>query len=78
MRKGDNMINGLRGVHIASKIPVDIPLNSKEMQLAMVKENINECWSLMCASVLHREGIVIEGEIAIDSIVIGGVERVFH
>jgi hypothetical protein len=48
------------------------------MQLAMVKENINECWSLMCASVLHREGIVIEGEIAIDSIVIGGVERVFH
>ena len=44
------MVNGLKGVHIASGIPVEIPLNSKEMQLAMAKEDINACWDL---SLIH-------------------------
>ena len=46
------MVNGLRGVHIASNIPVDIPLNSKEMQLAMAKEHMNEGWEMLNASVV--------------------------
>ena len=72
------MVNGLKGVHIASGIPVEIPLNSKEMQLAMSKVHENECWDMMCASVLSRGGIEIVDQVEIDFIVIGGVERVFH
>ena len=73
------MVNGLRGVHIASNIPVDIPLNSKEMQLAMVNgEHMNECWEMLNASVVSRGEMNIIGDIEIDFIVIGGVERVFH
>ena len=72
------MVNGLKGVHIASGIPVEIPLNSKEMQLAMSKEDMNECWSMMCDSVMHREGIGIIGDIDIEFIVINGIDKVFH
>ena len=79
MRKGVNMINGLRGVHIATNIPVDIPLNSKEMQLAMDKGPLqNDSWELMNASVLSRGEMNIIGDIDIDFMVIGGVEKVFH
>ena len=72
------MVNGLKGVHIASGIPVEIPRNSKEMQLAMSKVDMNQCWDDMCASVLSRGGEDIIGQIEIDFIVIGGVDRVFH
>ena len=72
------MVNGLKGVHIASGIPVEIPLNSKEMQLAMAKEDINACWDMMCASVLSRGGDDIIGQVDIDFIVINGVDKVFH
>ena len=72
------MVNGLKGVHIASGIPVEIPLNGKEMQLALVKEHENECWSMMCDSVMHREGIAIIDEIDIEFIVINGIDKVFH
>jgi len=72
------MVNGLKGVHIATGMGVEIPLNSKEMQLAMSKVAVNDCWDDMCASVLSRGGEDIIGQIAIDFIVIGGVDRVFH
>lgn len=73
------MINGLRGVHIATDIPVDIPLNSKEMQLAMDKGPLqNDSWELMNASVVSRGEMNIIGDIDIESIVIGGVAKVFH
>ena len=81
MRKGSNMINGLRGVHIASNIPVDIPLNSKEMQLAMYQgdgADMNKSWEMMNDSVVSRGEMNIIGDIDIDFIVIGGVEKVFH
>ena len=48
------MKNGLIGTHIATGIPVELILNAKEMQLAMVKENINECWELMNDAVFKR------------------------
>ena len=74
-----SMVNGLKGVHIASGIPVEIPLNSKEMQLAMDKGPMqNESWEMMNASVVSRGEMNIIGDIDIDFMVIGGVSKVFH
>ena len=72
------MINGLKGVHLATGQEVEIPLNSKEMQLAMVKENEDVCWEYMCTSVLSRTGIQINGQIQLDYIYVNGVTREFH
>ena len=73
------MVNGLRGVHIASNIPVEIPLNSKEMQLAMDNGPLqNDSWEMLNASVISRGEMNIIGDIDIESIVIGGVAKVFH
>ena len=73
------MINGLKGVHIASNIPVEIPLNSKEMQLAMDKGPLqNDSWEMLNASVVSRGEMNIIGDIDIESLVIGGVAKVFH
>ena len=73
------MVNGLKGVHIASGIPVEIPLNSKEMQLAMDKGPLqNDSWEMLNASVVSRGEMNIIGDIDIESIVIGGVAKIFH
>ena len=51
------IVNGLIGEHMAAFYPVEIPLNSKEMQLAMYNEDgniMNWCWEQMCESVMHR------------------------
>ena len=72
------MINGLKGVHLATGQEIEIPLNSKEMQLAMVKENEDVCWEYMCTSVLSRTGIQINGQIQLDYIYVNGVPREFH
>ena len=49
----NKLINGLKGVHIASGIPVEIPLNSKEMQLAMDNGPLqNDSWEMLNASVV--------------------------
>ena len=73
------MVNGLKGVHIASGHPVEIPLNSKEMQLAMDNGPLqNDSWEMLNASVISRGEINIIGDIDIESIVIGGVAKVFH
>ena len=73
------MVNGLKGVHIASNIPVEIPLNSKEMQLAMDNGPLqNDSWEMLNASVVSRGEMNIIGDIDIESIVIGGVAKIFH
>ena len=73
------MVNGLKGVHIASGHPVEIPLNSKEMQLAMDKGPLqNDSWEMLNASVVSRGEMNIIGDIDIEEIVIGGVAKVFH
>ena len=73
------MVNGLKGVHIASGIPVEIPLNSKEMQLAMDNGPLqNDSWEMLNASVVSRGEMNIIGDIDIESIVIGGVAKIFH
>ena len=47
------LINGIKGVHIASGIPVDIPFNSKQMQLALDKsDKQNDSWD-MAVSYTH-------------------------
>ena len=66
-------------MHIASNIPVEIPLNSKEMQLAMDNGPLqNDSWEMLNASVVSRGEMNIIGDIDIESIVIGGVAKVFH
>ena len=81
----EQMINGLRGTHLATGLPVVIPMNYKEMQLALgssgteeVQGNVNELWDLMCEAVLARTGTEIIGQIEIDYIVVDGVKRTFH
>ena len=73
------MINGLKLTHIATDYPQDVPLNGKEMQLAIDNSDMmNESWSLMCESVMSRLGIEIEGNFEIDYIVLNGQQKVFH
>ena len=67
------------GVHIATGIEVEIPLNSKEMQLALDEGlQMNDSWELMNASVVSRGEMNIIGDIDVSDIVIGGVAKVFH
>lgn len=73
------MENGIKGTHLATGQPVEIELNDMEMNQATDKsEFLNILWSEMCKSVMRRTGIVIEGQISIDWIVIKGVAKEFH
>ena len=74
------MINGIRIQKKGGDFGfIDIPLNSKEMQLAMDKSNMqNASWSLMCDSVNHQLGIYIIGNYNLDSIFINGVQNPLH
>ena len=81
----EKMINGLRGTHLATGMPVVIPMNYKELQLALgsigteeVQGNVNASWELMCDAVLQRTGTEIIGQIEIDYIVVDGVKRTTH
>ena len=75
------MINGLVISHLSAEFKGDIvyvPLNSKEMQLAMVKDHIDVCWNMMCASVKRRGGPDILGNYQLHFIRINGVDRPLH
>ena len=75
------IVNGLicSKVDSSSENDIIIPLNSKEMQLAMDNsEYINESWALMCDSVYQRLGIEIIGKLNINYIVVNGLAKVFH
>jgi len=75
----NEMKNGLIGTHIATGIPMEIPLNYKEMQLGLYKDVTGEeKWDTMCDMVLERTGITIIGEMEIDYMVVEGVKHVFH
>ena len=56
----------------------EIPLNSKEMQLALDKSNVDASWSLMCDSIRYRIGIDIIGNYNLVSILVNGNERPLH
>jgi hypothetical protein len=75
------MKQGLILEHIATRIPEQVALNGKEMQLAMDKDpkTMNDSWELMCGSVESRTGIAImDGNWEVDFLVIDGVQKVFH
>ena len=71
------MKNGIK-IQDFDGVVSEIPLNSKEMQLALDKDNIDASWSLMCDSVRHRLGIDIIGNCNLISIFINGEERPLH
>ena len=78
-----SMVNGLICSHIAEEFKGDellIPLNSKEMQLAMDKnpDSMNASWDLMCKSVQSRNGQGIKNCVNVDFIRINGVDKPFH
>lgn len=70
------MVNGLIGTHIATNIPVEIPLNASEMQLFHAGGNHD--WFRMCESVKARTGIEIIDQIQLDFQVINGNKSKFH
>ena len=74
------MVNGLIGVHIATDIPVDIPLNTKQMQLAMDANpmTMNKSWDMVCDICVANGFIDPRGNIDIDFIVVNGVKKRFH
>ena len=73
------MINGIIGTHLATGQEVELPLNGKEMQLALDKgAQLNESWTLMNRMVRARGEISIIGEVEVDFLVVNGVKRSFH
>lgn len=78
MRRNMKLINGII-IQSFDGVVHDIPLNSKEMQLAMDKSDMSDAsWSLMCDSVNHRLGIYIIGNYNLKNIVINGDVRPLH
>tara|TARA_X000000950_G_scaffold111094_1_gene140022 strand:+ start:1372 stop:1587 length:216 start_codon:yes stop_codon:yes gene_type:complete len=71
------MKNGIK-IQDFNGVVSEIPLNSKEMQLALDKSNIDASWSLMCDSVRYRLGISIIGNYNLVSIFVNGDERPLH
>mgnify|MGYP001164002121 FL=1 len=74
------MVNGLIGVHIATDIPVDIPLNTKQMQLASDTnpDTMNKSWDMVCDICVANGFIDPRGNVDIDFIVVNGVKHKFH
>ena len=71
------MKNGIK-IQDFNGVVSEIPLNSKEMQLALEKSNVDASWSLMCDSVRYRIGIDIIGNYNLISILVNGNERPLH
>ena len=57
---------------------IDIPLNSKEMQLALDKSNVDASWSLMLIVLGIVYGIDIIGNYDLKYIFINGVKMPLH
>ena len=75
-----SLFQGLRGTHIATGYPVDIPLNGKQIQLAMDKgPHMNDLWDDMCDSIVANGYIDPRDQMDIDFIVLRGSDHhVFH
>ena len=72
-----SMKNGIK-IQDFNGVVSEIPLNSKEMQLALDKSNVDASWSLMCDSVRYRLGIDIIGNYDLKYIFINGVKMPLH
>jgi len=74
-----DMINGLKGTHIATGIPVEVDLSKKELLLIeSTTGNINDNWTNAMQLLYVRTGIEIIGQVDIERIIINGVDRRFH
>ena len=74
-----NMKNGLKGRFVHNNFPVNISLNKKQMQLAMVRgPGGNDAWDIMCDSLVADGKIDPRGRMHIDFIIVDGKPRVFH
>jgi hypothetical protein len=72
------MKNGIKCTHLATSYPVEIPLNYKEMQLAIDKTDPDGSWNTMCDLVMERTGTEIIGQMELDNIVINSQEFPLH
>lgn len=73
------MINGIRIQQRGGDFRfIDLPLNSKQMQLAMDKSNIDASWNLLCDSINQMYGISIIGNYNLVNIVVNGDVRPLH
>ena len=72
------MRNGIKCTHLATSYSVEIPLNYKEMQLALDKTDIDASWNMMCEMEMERTGIEIIDQMELEFIVVEGTERPLH
>ena len=73
------MINGIRIQKRGGDIGlIDLPLNSKQMQLALDKSNIDASWNLLCDSINQMYGISIIGNYNLINIIVNGDVRPLH
>jgi hypothetical protein len=73
------MINGIRIQKRGGDFGlIDLPLNSKQMQLAMDKSNIDASWNLLCDSINQMYGISIIGNYNLINIIVNGNVRPLH
>ena len=73
------MQNGIVLTHLATNMPLDIPLNDKEMVLALDKsDSMNRSWEILDDSVYARTGVRIIGNFELDFIIINGDRRPLH
>ena len=73
------MINGIRIQKICGEFGlIDLTLNSKQMQLAMDKSNIDASWNLLCDSINQMYGISIIGNYNLINIIVNCDGRPLH
>lgn len=73
------MKNGIKCTHLATSYPVEIPLNYKEMQLALDNsDTMNQSWDILCDAVMERTGIEIQDQMELEEIIINGKVRPLH
>ena len=65
------MINGIRIQKRGGDFGlIDLPLNSKQMQLALDNSNIDASWNLLCDSINQMYGISIIGNYNLINIIV--------
>tara|TARA_B000000477_G_scaffold104615_1_gene94724 strand:- start:183 stop:404 length:222 start_codon:yes stop_codon:yes gene_type:complete len=73
------MINGIRIQKRGGDFGlIDLPLNSKQMQLALDNSNIDASWNLLCDSINQMYGISIIGNYNLINIIVNGDVRPLH
>ena len=74
-----DLINGLKGTHIATGYPVEVDLSKKELMLIdSPTGNINDNWEKAMHLLYKRTGVEIINQVDIETIVINGVDKPFH